>query len=155
MRQLRVLCTKILTSREENAGTTSHSVDIYGKEVILQMCKEAYKNSRVSSSQGSPFPENWSYEYHYSELYLEIAPRRLFSKADIVECRSDKADTFYMTKGRRSNSIYFVKRVTNLLAQFVLDENFRCDIDLSTDFAALALSIIRNNIRNPDEELWV
>jgi hypothetical protein len=65
----------------------------------------------------------------------------------ILECVIPvTGNSFYLTKGRRDNSVYFVKPATKredaqLLDKFILDENFESDADLKTDFKKLASAV--------------
>lgn len=57
-------------------------------------------------------------------------------RIDILHCAKGQWGEIFITKGRRDNSVYFLKPVNrhNLYDYFMLDENYDKDVDLGKNF---------------------
>ena len=84
-----------------------------------------------------------SYGLTVSELIIGRRFEKNFS-VDVLKCETVGCGIFHVTKGRRANSVYFVKKVktnTGLIDKFILDRNFKCDTVLTFQFTELAESV--------------
>ena len=120
------------------------------KDALELMCQNAYaiwKSSNLRSELRTVKPGRIRFPYFI------IESRRSNFGIDVLPCITENDNThqkeiFYITKGRRSNSVYFVKptlkhNIRGLPDNFVLDEQFGTDVDLSYKFGDIALRLIK------------
>jgi len=111
------------------------------------ICQAAYTSSQpVTLADPMNFPSTrvWSFQLEFPALILGLPELDRKFLIDVLRCENNDSGVFYTTRGRRANSVYFVRRITanswGLPDHYVLDDNFESDIELPYDFSELANS---------------
>lgn len=106
------------------------------REEIIKTCKIAYKYLRSSTSNliSMAVPLNIpSYKFYIAILVVGVKRDKALW-IDVLQFGVENSMKVYVTKGKRNNSVYFLKRLTE--DYFVLDDKFESDVDLEYDFAS-------------------
>lgn len=131
-------------------------LDSYRKEALKKVCQAAYMRGYPSSSKGPTvqIPKMRSHELFLAELIVGSKnDKNFWIDIDVVECETEKSETFYVIEGRRANSVYFVKPSTSARNPnekpklFVFDERLQSEVDIQYRFTDLAGSIMAQMAR--------
>ena len=116
-------------------------------ERVRDVCREALDHILHPSVASTRTNEIWPYDLYPAQL--EIGPESKNLWVVVLECElPNRTNVFYLTKGRRDNSVYFIEPQfepdgVRPPENFILDENFESDVDLKSNFKELVISLLK------------
>ena len=81
---------------------------------------------------------------------LIVGPEGRHIPIDVLKCKTDESSFFFLTKGRRYNSVYFVYPLlvneSGDSGDFKLNEKFKSDIKLEYPFTRISESVLEETL---------
>lgn len=94
------------------------------KRGLHLMCRSAY----VRGYSKKPVIKSSDYLFGVLMIRKPDGTVTNFMIMDVLKCVSANVGTYFITKGRKDNTVYFLQPLSVDLPEFVLDENFNEDV---------------------------